>query len=363
LLSRLKERLRAGISTPIGAYELTLLRVRRAAAEDAPASSKPEKSAPPPIDLAASSVRFLVTRFPQLSELQMPLAMARADELLAVFHAALPAFHPDARGVAVRNALWGLRQVSEPSLQAAVTRAIAVSDLADGMPDRARILRDDSTWGVHWREQAAALDSAYGAPIASQDWSDRSRDASMCWYIETHAEQARGKAILHVAPEPGLCAMLKDLGREYVGLDATGGAGIDVVADLCDIGLESGRFDLVVCHRVLEHVVDDARAMREMRRVLKPGGTLQVSVPQAVHRPRTLEWIVPDLTQHQHVRLYGADLTARLEAAGFRVQLEDWLLRQTEESWRRHGAYPMRFYSARAALELATDIGSTNRGK
>jgi SAM-dependent methyltransferase len=215
------------------------------------------------------------------------------------------------------------------------------------MPDRARILRDDSTWGARWLAEAAALDAAYGAPIASRDWSDRSRDASISWYMEAHPELARGKAILHVAPEPGLRALLESLARQYLSLDATGGAGIVHVADLCDIGLESRRFDLMVCHRVLEHVVDDARAMREMHRVLKPGGVLQVSVPQAVHRARTLEWIVPDLTQHQHVRLYGADFAARLEAAGFDVQLEDWLLRLSDDELRQRVAYPMRFYRAR----------------
>lgn len=349
MLSRLKQRLRTGISAPIGAYELTLLRFRRTAPPAALASSQQTEPAAP-IDLAASAVRVLVGRFPQLRELELPLTAADASELLAAFHAALPAFHADARGVATRNALSRLREASSsPAIKAAAIRAIAISDLADGMPDRARVLRDDSTWGPRWRDEAAALDAAYGAPIASRDWSNRSRDSSMCWYMEAHPKLAEGKSILHVAPEPRLHAQLKSAAREYVGLDATGGAGIDYVADLCDTALESGRFDLVLCHRVLEHVVDDMRAMHEMHRVLKPGGVLQVSVPQAVHRARTLEWIVPDLTQHQHVRLYGADFPTRLEAVGFDVQLEDWLLQRSDDEWRQRQAYPMRFYSARKA--------------
>jgi SAM-dependent methyltransferase len=352
LLSRLKQRLRAGISTPIGAYELTLLRLRRAAPPSA-INTSPEQTAAPVarIDLATSAVRFLAERFVQLRELELPLAAADDNEtILAAFHAALPAFHPDTRGVAMRNALSRLRDASSSStIKSAATRAIAVSDLADGMPDRARILRADSTWSERWQAEAAALDAAYGAPIASRDWSDRSRDASISWYMEVHPELARGKAVLHVAPEPGLGKLVKATAREYVGLDATSGLGIDRVADLCDTGLEARRFDLVICHRVLEHVVDDAGAMREMHRLLRPGGTWQLSVPQAMHRPRTLEWIVPDLTQHEHVRIYGADLQGRLEAAGFQVQLEDWLLRRSEEEWRHRQAYPMRFYSAHRA--------------
>jgi SAM-dependent methyltransferase len=43
--------------------------------------------------------------------------------------------------------------------------------------------------------------------------------------------------------------------------------------------LPSGTFDLVLSHEVLEHVQDDARAVREMVRVLKPGGRMLVFVP------------------------------------------------------------------------------------
>jgi len=70
-------------------------------------------------------------------------------------------------------------------------------------------------------------------------------------------------------------------------------------------------------------------------------------VPQSVHRPKTVEWLIPDRSQHDHVRQYGADFTRRLESAGFSVSVEDWLLRRPEEELRRHHAYPMRIYWAR----------------
>jgi SAM-dependent methyltransferase len=41
----------------------------------------------------------------------------------------------------------------------------------------------------------------------------------------------------------------------------------------------AGQFDTVLSHEVLEHVDDDAQAIREMVRVLKPGGRLAVFVP------------------------------------------------------------------------------------
>ena len=45
------------------------------------------------------------------------------------------------------------------------------------------------------------------------------------------------------------------------------------------LGFAAARFDTVICVEVLEHVPDDAAAVREFTRVLKPGGRLVVTVP------------------------------------------------------------------------------------
>ena len=45
------------------------------------------------------------------------------------------------------------------------------------------------------------------------------------------------------------------------------------------IPLPSGAFDLILSHEVLEHVQDDAQAVREMVRVLRPGGRIVLFVP------------------------------------------------------------------------------------
>ncbi|HEV2764087.1 MAG TPA: methyltransferase domain-containing protein, partial [Pyrinomonadaceae bacterium] len=45
-----------------------------------------------------------------------------------------------------------------------------------------------------------------------------------------------------------------------------------VRGDAHALEFEDGRFDVVYCRYVLEHLADPARALREMRRVLKPGG-------------------------------------------------------------------------------------------
>ena len=54
-----------------------------------------------------------------------------------------------------------------------------------------------------------------------------------------------------------------------------------VCGDACNLPFPDASFDLVTLLDVLEHIPDDDRAAREAMRVLKPGGTLLVSTPNA----------------------------------------------------------------------------------
>ena len=89
-------------------------------------------------------------------------------------------------------------------------------------------------------------------------------------------------------------------------------------------------FDAIICSHVLEHVEDDRRAMRELFRVLRPGGWCLIFVPLAPERPTTFEDTTV-VTQEQrlkaygqvdHVRVYAMDIADRLSAAGFVVRTE-----------------------------------------
>ncbi len=77
-------------------------------------------------------------------------------------------------------------------------------------------------------------------------------------------------------------------------------------------------FDCVLAAEVLEHLPDDERAMRELVRVLRPGGTVAVTVPR--WGPERVCWALSD-AYHQveggHVRIYRGDqLAGRLQRAG-----------------------------------------------
>ena len=81
----------------------------------------------------------------------------------------------------------------------------------------------------------------------------------------------------------------------------------------------------MICYHVLEHVPDDASAMAEIARVLRPGGVAIVQVP---HRPGVptdedpsagREERIRRFGQADHVRYYGDDFEPRLEKAGLEV--------------------------------------------
>lgn len=52
-----------------------------------------------------------------------------------------------------------------------------------------------------------------------------------------------------------------------------------IIADLVNIPVEDNRYDTIICNAVLEHVQFPDRVMQELRRVLKPDGSLVLCVP------------------------------------------------------------------------------------
>jgi SAM-dependent methyltransferase len=79
-----------------------------------------------------------------------------------------------------------------------------------------------------------------------------------------------------------------------------------------------GEFDRVVASEVLEHIPDDETAIAELVRVLRPGGTMAVTVPRWL--PEKICWALSDAyheVEGGHVRIYtGHELVAKLTAAG-----------------------------------------------
>ncbi len=108
---------------------------------------------------------------------------------------------------------------------------------------------------------------------------------------------------------------------------------VDDQVDISNMPLYADNsVDLFMCSHILEHVPNDRAAMRELFRILKPGGCGIIMVPliegvedtqedPAINTPE-LRW--KNYAQDDHLRLYGTrDLVDRLKAAGFQVRALD----------------------------------------
>lgn len=150
-------------------------------------------------------------------------------------------------------------------------------------------------------------------------------------YLENNtALFTKPSRLLHVSPAYALSRRLVRMKNiEYVAVDIEDRPHATVRADLASLPLQSDSFDAAICIHVLEHVVDDRTAMREMFRVLKPGGWALISVPIRLGEPTYEDAAITAPAERKlafgetsHVRYYGHDLVDRLEDAGFDVTMD-----------------------------------------
>ncbi len=73
--------------------------------------------------------------------------------------------------------------------------------------------------------------------------------------------------------------MQNNISVKTISLDVSEDRNPDIVGDVCDMPFPDNNFDSVFLMEVLEHVHDPHKAISEIYRVLKPGGTLVFSVP------------------------------------------------------------------------------------
>ncbi len=118
-----------------------------------------------------------------------------------------------------------------------------------------------------------------------------------------------------------VAAMLAALAAEGSPNGAHGG-GTVVCGDALRLPFADRSFDRVIAAEVLEHVHADGRAVTELARVLRPGGTLAVTVPRWF--PEAVNWALSH-DYHSvpggHVRIYRRSaLVAHLRRAGLRYR-------------------------------------------
>lgn len=145
--------------------------------------------------------------------------------------------------------------------------------------------------------------------------------------------------MLHIAPEQCFYKLFK----AQKNLDYTTGDYnspiADIHFDLHQAPFADNTYDVIFCNHVLEHVEDADQCMRELYRILKPGGWGIFQVPLDTAREKTYEdksITSPEqrelhFWQKDHLRLFGLDYKDKLAAAGFKVKADDFVNTLTPE--------------------------------
>ena len=172
---------------------------------------------------------------------------------------------------------------------------------------------------------------------------DRERHLLMYFDRAGMWKRIEGASVLHFAPERVLAARISNARpARYVKADLLPAAKGIVREDISKLSFGDCAFGVVIANHVLEHVADDRAAMKEIFRVLEPGGLAVLQTPYSDKLTDTFEdeSIRDDAArlqaygQEDHVRLYGRDLFSRLQGVGFvsKVLDHDAALKDYDES-------------------------------
>jgi ubiquinone/menaquinone biosynthesis C-methylase UbiE len=138
------------------------------------------------------------------------------------------------------------------------------------------------------------------------------------------------------------CKKLPNL--DYVSADISSPLAM-IKMNITNINLPDNQFDCIICYHVLEHIIDDQKAMRELYRVLKPGGWAILQSPIDFNRDKTYEdqnILLPDERERifghkDHVRIYEWDYKNRLKRAGFTVILDNYIKELSDDKNMKYG--------------------------
>jgi len=120
----------------------------------------------------------------------------------------------------------------------------------------------------------------------------------------------------------GAMAEAGEIGARGAGGSPQSGGGVAVNGDALRLPFPDATFDRIIASEVMEHIPDDAGAAAELARVLRPGGTIAVTVPSWL--PEQICWALTDEYHAPHVpgghvRIYTeSTLRRRLRDAGLK---------------------------------------------
>jgi len=151
------------------------------------------------------------------------------------------------------------------------------------------------------------------------------------WKLVNDDEALKGD-LLHFSPSRNLYRALKKTQNiNYFSTDFEDEFLADYKFDITNITQIDETFDTIICYHILEHIMDDQKAISELYRILKPNGNIYIQTP--FKEGDTYEddsIILPEerlkyFGQDDHVRIYSRDgLKDRLGNCGFDTSIMDY---------------------------------------
>jgi SAM-dependent methyltransferase len=155
-------------------------------------------------------------------------------------------------------------------------------------------------------------------------------------FLAQHANECAGR-FLEFGDPYYRCLFSTGAISQYDVLDVVPGPAVTIVADIQNCpNVPDNTYDVIVCTQVLEHVANPFRAAAELRRILKPGGQLLLTVPAAYpyhavphdywrYTRDSLQLLFGDGFQNLAITAYGNRLTV---VAAYWFWMRDHLPRQ-----------------------------------
>jgi hypothetical protein len=116
--------------------------------------------------------------------------------------------------------------------------------------------------------------------------------------------------MLHFAPEPFFRRFFRGQFGEYETADLNM-KDVDYNVDMRNLPFNDASYDFVFASIVLDYIPDDSKAIKEIRRVLKPNGI--AILPVSLVCEKTIEYSEPNPYESYHVRASGMDYFERYE--------------------------------------------------
>ncbi|PKQ43548.1 methyltransferase domain-containing protein [Confluentibacter flavum] len=149
------------------------------------------------------------------------------------------------------------------------------------------------------------------------------------WYLLNQNNVLKGN-LLHFSPSRSLYRILKKhKAITYYSSDFENEFLADYKFDITNIKQDNEKFDTIICYHILEHIIEDQKAISELYRVLKPHGTVYIQTPfkdgeiyedYSILTPQERK---KHFGQEDHVRIYSIEgLKNRLMNNGFNVSVK-----------------------------------------